>query len=148
MRFTVDTNILVYALSRDEPGKRDIADRVLTRGRLLGMILLAQTLGEFLNAIRRKYPIALDHVLELVELWPKLYAVVPIRADHIAVGGHLAIRHRLRFWDSVILAIARSESVGVLLSEDMQDGATIDGVTILNPFNPANRPALDSLLAG
>ena len=46
----------------------------------------------------------------------------------------------------MILEIARSESAGVLLTEDMQDGATYDGVTLLNPFRSANRLALDHLL--
>ena len=95
MRLTVDTNILVYALDRDSPDKREIATIILKRGRDVGMILTTQVLGEFVNAVRRKNPDALEEALALVEQWPALFPVVWTNPDHIAVGGRLAVRHRL-----------------------------------------------------
>lgn len=34
----------------------------------------------------------------------------------------------------------------ILISEDMQDGLSIDGLTVVNPFNPANSALIDALL--
>jgi predicted nucleic acid-binding protein len=35
----------------------------------------------------------------------------------------------------------------VLLSEDMQDGRTLDGLRVINPFAAANTDAIEALLA-
>ena len=35
----------------------------------------------------------------------------------------------------------------MLLSEDMHDGLDLDGLTILNPFNPANTARIEAALA-
>ena len=147
MKFTVDTNVLVYALDQQSPEKRAIANDILNRGQYVRMILEAQVLGEFVSAIRSKNPEGLEKALELVETWPLIFPIIYTNAEHIAAGGRLAQRHRLQFWDSVILEIARSDSVGILLTEDMQDEATIDGVTIVNPFRAENAPRVERLLS-
>lgn len=38
------------------------------------------------------------------------------------------------FWDSLILSAAVSAGCSVLYSEDLNDGQTVRGVTIHNPF--------------
>jgi hypothetical protein len=40
----------------------------------------------------------------------------------------------LAIWDAIILAAASEAGCRVLLSEDMQEGFTWGGVTIINPF--------------
>lgn len=47
-----------------------------------------------------------------------------------------ANRIGLQFWDSVIITVCLADGVDVLVSEDMQDGQNIDGLTILSPFQP------------
>jgi predicted nucleic acid-binding protein len=45
--------------------------------------------------------------------------------------------HRLTgvaFWDTLIIHAARISGAEVLLSEDLQHGATVGGVRIVNPF--------------
>lgn len=63
----------------------------------------------------------------------------------LAASG-LARRHGLQFWDALILRASARGGAGLLLSEEMQDGAELDGVRSLNPFAPANREWLDTLL--
>jgi predicted nucleic acid-binding protein len=43
-------------------------------------------------------------------------------------------RHRLPYWDSLIWATAKLNGVANLLSEDFNNGATLEGVHFLNPF--------------
>jgi predicted nucleic acid-binding protein len=43
-------------------------------------------------------------------------------------------RHRLSWWDSMIVAAAQLQDCPLLLSEDMQDGAVFGAVTVRNPF--------------
>ena len=51
-------------------------------------------------------------------------------------------RHRLSWWDSMIVAGAQLQNCGILLSEDMHDGGNFDGVIVRNPFTSRlNEPA-------
>ena len=44
------------------------------------------------------------------------------------------------------MEVAHNERVSVMLTEDMQDGMAVAGVTLLNPFVPANASKLAALL--
>jgi predicted nucleic acid-binding protein len=52
-RFFLDTNILIYAYSRQELEKREIALRLLTSGEV---VTSAQIPNEFCNVMRLKFP--------------------------------------------------------------------------------------------
>ena len=43
----------------------------------------------------------------------------------------------LAFWDAMIVAAASAAGASTLLTEDLQDGAEIDGVLVVNPFRIA-----------
>lgn len=43
-------------------------------------------------------------------------------------------RHQLNWWDCLIVASAQLQDCSVLLTEDLQDGATFGDVTVRNPF--------------
>ena len=43
---------------------------------------------------------------------------------------------RLSYWDALMLASAAEVGCTIMLSEDMQDGATLLGLEIVNPFGP------------
>jgi predicted nucleic acid-binding protein len=61
-------------------------------------------------------------------------------AADLATDRHFAI------WDAVILAAASQGGCRYLLSEDLQDGFTWGGVTVLNPFAAPRLALLNSLL--
>ena len=147
MTLTIDTNVLFYAVDRSDLEKYRLASAILTKARVLDCILTTQVLGEFLNAIRRKAPPAYPEARTLVEGLSRVLPIVSTAADHLLTAATLADRYKLQFWDSVILAVARSAGVDTMLTEDMQDGATVDGVMLLNPFLPANRDRIDALLS-
>ena len=41
---------------------------------------------------------------------------------------------RLSYWDALMLASARTAGCTVMISEDMQDGAHLFGLEVINPF--------------
>lgn len=55
--------------------------------------------------------------------------------------------HGLSFWDALLWATVRRAGVGLLISEDFQDGRTIEGVRVINPFAPGNTALIDRTLA-
>lgn len=146
MRFTVDSNILVYAVDRGTPQKHRLASDLMIRAALLDAVLTAQALGEFLNVVRCKHPAHLPAAIEQAGRWAILFPVVATSAEHILAGARFAERHRLQLWDCVIWHAARSMQAAYFLSEDMQDGLSIDGMTIVNPFNPANEVLVREVL--
>jgi predicted nucleic acid-binding protein len=54
--------------------------------------------------------------------------------------------HRLAFWDALMCATANRAGLNYLLSEDMQDGRRVGGLTIVNPFRPENAALIDRIL--
>jgi predicted nucleic acid-binding protein len=49
-------------------------------------------------------------------------------------GWKIQDRYGLSFWDSLIVAAAKSAGCRYLLTEDLQTGQDLDGVTVVHPF--------------
>lgn len=146
MTFTLDSNILVYALDLREPDKRTIASDILIRALKLDLVLSAQAVAEFLAVVRRKNPSVFRQAWTEAELWASVVPIVPTTWAHISEAAAFAERHRLQLWDCIIWQVARSAGASVLLSEDLQDGLSIDGMTVVNPFDSKNSGAIERLL--
>jgi len=50
------------------------------------------------------------------------------------------------FWDAMLWATVRRAGVRLLVSEDFQDGQTIEGVRIINPFAAQNSVLIERAL--
>jgi predicted nucleic acid-binding protein len=146
VRFTFDSNILVYSLAEETPRKRDIAGDILLRARTSDSFLTAQAVGEFLNVVRRKYPQFFNAAVDQARLWAQLFPMAETSTDHVLDGANFARRYRLQLWDSILWQVAHSAGASVLLTEDLQDGLTIGGMTVIDPFNPANAERIGRLL--
>jgi predicted nucleic acid-binding protein len=60
----------------------------------------------------------------------------PVTVDEPLITAAWSIQDRftLSFWDSLVVAAAREARCQVLLTEDLQHGAELDGVSVANPF--------------
>ncbi|HEV2194626.1 MAG TPA: PIN domain-containing protein [Candidatus Acidoferrum sp.] len=135
----VDTNVLIYALDSTDPRKHEAAAvwRAFLwdtkRGRLS-----FQVLQEFYAQAIRKWPsfrkTARTEVRDLFAWQP-----IPVDALLVQQSWEIQDRYHISFWDSLIVAAAKSASCGYLLTEDLQDGQDFDGVRVINPFR--NDPA-------
>lgn len=144
MIVTFDTNILVYAVDF-EAGPRhqraaDLVERAI-RNRL-GIITL-QALGEFFNVLTRKMRIEARAAAELVEGWMAALPVHSAGEGELADAMRVVREHRIQFWDAMLWAAARRAGVRYLLTEDLQDGRILEGVTFLDPFAPSNAALID-----
>jgi predicted nucleic acid-binding protein len=142
-----DTNILVYATASISDMRvmraRDLIARAM---RAASSILLLQTLAEFSNVAIRKARIPVEDIRTTVDAWR---AVLPVQAaDNSDLSAALeAVRaHRLAFWDAMLWASAQRAGVRHLLTEDMQDGFTLQGVTFIDPFKRENDQLIDDVL--
>jgi predicted nucleic acid-binding protein len=64
----------------------------------------------------------------------------------MVAAADLATDHQLGIWDAVILAATSKGGCRLLLSEDLHEGFTWAGVTVVNPFSSARHVLLNSLL--
>src|SRR5215204_455726 len=124
-RYVVDTNVLVYALERREPEKRERAREVLRRVGGAGTAALpAQVLSEFGGACLRKLEPRPDPttVRREVERLMLAFPVLPITGPVVLEALWGVREHMLSYYDSQIWAVARLGQVAVVLSEDFKAG--------------------------
>jgi predicted nucleic acid-binding protein len=126
----LDTNILVYAFSDDEP-KAGIAEAVLT----VGGIISVQVLNEFTHVSRRKLNLDWSEIEERLTVVQALTTeIVPISIDLHERAVELARDHNFSFYDALIVSAALGAGCSHLVTEDMQHGRILGGLQIENPF--------------
>lgn len=132
----VDTNVLVYARDASETDKQPAAAQWLEqlwieqRGRTS-----IQVLNEYYVTVTRK----LRPGMAPDEAWDDVEALLAwepraIDADLLRRARDIERRHGTSWWDAMIVAAAQLQSCTLLLTEDLQDGWSCDGVTVRNPF--------------
>jgi predicted nucleic acid-binding protein len=133
----VDTNVLVYAEDGRELARRQVAVSVLRELWASGLgVVSTQVLQEFYNAGTRKLkmpPAAARRIVAQYAEWP----VVETTAQLIVSASILHERHSFSFWDAMVVEAALLSGATTLLSEDLQDGRRLGGLTIRNPFAAA-----------
>jgi predicted nucleic acid-binding protein len=131
----LDTNILLYSISRDpsESGKRDRAVALLDSD---NGALSVQVLQEFyVQATRATRRDALSHDLAagLIRTWGR-FAVQDITLAIVQSALRIRAGHGFSYWDSAIVAAACALGCRTLYTDDMRHGASLEGVRIVNPF--------------
>ncbi|MBU1316754.1 MAG: PIN domain-containing protein [Alphaproteobacteria bacterium] len=125
----IDTNILIYLASGDAR-KADAAEEAVRAGGYVSV----QVLNEFANVARRKLGFSWTEVHAFLASCRALLDVVPLTTDVHDLGLRLAERYQLSVYDAMIAAAALESGCDRLLSEDLQDGMTIEGLVIANPL--------------
>ncbi|MCH7937942.1 MAG: PIN domain-containing protein [Proteobacteria bacterium] len=147
MRFTFDSNILVYTADLDAGGKRRKALEIVGRAQFADCALTLQSLAEFFYVTTRKGKLGLGRAEEFVGGWRSTFPVHAASENCLADAMEAARHHRLSFWDAMMWAAARDAGCRILLTEDFQDGQNLEGLRFVNPFVAANDALLDVVLA-
>ena len=125
-----DTNILVYATISAPLAKTHRARDLLVRGMRTGScILLLQTLAEFSSVAIRKAGIEVDAVRTTLDAWRAALPVQGSQDDDLSAALDAVKKHRLAFWDAMLWAAAQRAGVRHLVTEDLQDGFELAGVS-------------------
>lgn len=124
-----DTNVLIYAFGNDP--RRAVALDLLADGGTIS----TQVLNEFAAASRRKEGRSWVEIERAVTIiCEQIGTILPLTAETNAAAMALAREHGFSFNNALIVAAALQGKCDALYSEDLQDGRTIDGLTIVNPF--------------
>jgi len=129
-----DTNILIYAFAND-PVRSPIAERLIAEG---GQISV-QVLNEFANVCRRKMFLDWNVIRQRLDVLVSLLgAPAPLTPALNRAAIDIAERHKLSFYDALIVAAAIEAGCTQIESEDMAHCQVIAGARINNPFKAAN----------
>ena len=134
MRF-VDTNILLYAISRD-PAEQDKAKRANDILADRDLALSVQVLQEFyVQATRPGRGDAITHeqAVRLIESFCR-FPVQDITREIMIAALNTRQRFQLSYWDAAIIEASRAMGCTQVLSEDLNHGQDYAGVRVTNPF--------------
>src|SRR5260370_3768122 len=130
----VDTNIFIYAVDLADPKKQQAAQSWLADLWANGNGRISfQVLQEFYSKVSQKGPAACEEARSEVRdllAWDP----VPASAETLDRSWRIQDRYHLSFWDSLIVAAAKSASCRFLLTEDLQSGQDFDCLLVVNPF--------------
>lgn len=147
-RFSLDTNILVYAADRDAGEKHARALEIIARAARRPCMLTIQALAEFYHAATRKRIVPQADAAAQVRDWLDLFPTAAADADALRLALQASERGQLAFWDALLLATAGRAGCGVVLSEDMADGGRLNEVTVVDPFKGPDLPTAVAALLG
>jgi predicted nucleic acid-binding protein len=131
----VDTNILLYAISRD-PAEQDKAKRANDILAERDLALSVQVLQEFyVQATRPSRPDAIgqQQAVLLIESFQR-FPVQDITSGIMMAALDTRQRFQLSYWDAAIIEASRAMGCMQVLSEDLNDGQDYSGVRVANPF--------------
>ncbi len=130
----VDTNVFVCLFDRDARVKQARA-AALVEEEAEAIVISTQVLQEFYVTVTRKLgkplpePEAEAAVRRLAAL-----SVVDIDVDLVLAAVTSSRRHRISYWDALIVEAALRGECRRLLTEDLQHGRRFGDLTVENPF--------------
>ncbi len=128
----IDTNILIYFVSNDEP-KKTIAKDILINKTI--NIISSQVIGEFVSVTRKKKILPSEDIIRFANEFMDIFDFVLIDKTTIKLSFDIHRRYKFSSWDSLIIASALENDCKILYTEDMQHDQLIDRkIRIVNPF--------------
>jgi len=128
----LDTNVLVYMHSEDEPEKLGISVQLTRQYRCLTSI---QAINEFCNVFIKKMKKTRQEVDDAVSAIITSSVTKKVEIETLRYALTLHERYGYSYYDCVMLASALENGCTKIYSEDMSSGQIIeDRLLILNPY--------------
>ena len=135
--YFIDTNVFVYAFDNSNPKKSQKARHLIEdlSNSKKGYIS-TQVVQEFCNVALRKSAIPLKPAAVRMIIRTLLAPLLAHRPDELFYARVIDTfeRYSLSFYDAAIIQAAIDLRCTVLYSEGLQDGVSIGGVRVVNPF--------------
>ena len=137
IRFTLDSNVLIYAADGREVARRECALEIISRAAMRDCVLIPQALAEFCHAVSRKGIMPRTVAAEQVRDWITMFTIAAgASGAAVVAAAEAAMAGRFQFYDALLLATASEAGCTAVISEDMADGAVLDGVRVVAAFEP------------
>lgn len=132
--FTLDTNILIYVVDRSAGLKRRLAAEILNRAAERDCRLTLQAISEFYSAATRKRILAPAEAAVMAGDWLTLFPTIAATPRAIRAAIAHASAGRTSYWNGLLLETAIDGGCGIIVTEDLADGATFAGAVVRHPF--------------
>ena len=133
-RTFLDTNVLVYAQDGSSPAKQRKSREIIAGlAERVDGVISTQVVQEFYVAATKKLgvaPLAAKAIIKTFDV----FDIVQVSPALIQEAIDCSILNELSFWDALIVASAASTGCSTVLSEDLNPGQVILGVTVRNPY--------------
>lgn len=136
-KFFLDTNIFIYSFDESSEKKKKKSQQLINDALSTGKgIISFQVIQEFLNVSTRKFAVPLKMIDAKTYLEQILAPLCEIYSTEELYLYSLDIQENTQysFYDSMIIASAIKAGCKTLYSEDLQDGRSLGGLVIKNPF--------------
>jgi predicted nucleic acid-binding protein len=128
----IDTNILIYCYTDDEPSKQQ---KALDISRDSDTFISTQVLTELSNTLKKKFKLDWQKVKTVITEINSNFNVFINKPSTIEQACQIAEKYQYSFYDCLIISAALSCNCKTIYSEDMHDGQLIENsLTIVNPF--------------
>jgi predicted nucleic acid-binding protein len=145
VRVALDTNILAYIEGVNGASRKAIAAEMVASLPTESTYVPVQVLGELFRVLVRKAKYKTSTARLAVGNFLDIFPLIETSPTVLTAAVDLSVDHGLDIWDAIILAAAASVGCRLLLSEDMQEGFTWHGVSVVNPFSAKRHELLTAL---
>ena len=131
-----DTNVLAYGFDKSIPEKQKIAQELVREWfPSRKMVISTQVLQELFVVLTRRLKPGLpaEKARKIIEDFSKI-EISLIEPKTILKAIDISQKHKISFWDALIVNSALEAGCRVLFTEDLNHGQKIEGVKIVNPF--------------
>jgi len=136
-RIFIDSNIWVYLFSDNKNHKAKVVEVFLADNAVKSVFVTScQVVNEVCNVLKR-HGLAEEKIRIVIEDITNICLVQDLSKDVCLLASMLREKYSFSFWDSIIVATAKTAGCDLLISEDMQDGLLMDELKIKNIFSPA-----------
>lgn len=146
MRIALDTNVLAYAEGVNGAARKKTGLELIRRLPEHSTFLPVQVLGELFRVLLGKAGFPPAQARAAILGWQDTFPLIETSPSVLLAATDLAVDHGFSIWDAIILAASAAAGCRLLLSEDMQDGFTWNGVTVTNPFAAKKHELLTGVL--
>ncbi len=133
VRVSLDSNVLIYAVLEPQSDKGRLSEQLIRRT-AHHAVLATQALLEFVAVVRRRAPDRAEQAIVQAEAWASVFETAPTTQLVAGAAMKLVRDHKFQVWDAVIHAAVSAAGAKLLFSEDMQDGLTLEGMRIVDPY--------------
>jgi predicted nucleic acid-binding protein len=136
-RFTLDTNLLVYAIDCAAGDRHHLAVEIVEHAVRLDCWLMLQAISEFYAVVIRKGVVSPRDAAAQAADWLDLFPCATASEAAVRTALADAAGGRASYWDALLLATAAEAGCVAILTEDLADGEELGGIRIHNPFAAA-----------
>ena len=140
MRVALDTNVLAYAEGLGDDVRCQLARDLIAKLNPINSLVPVQVLGELSRVLTIKLNKSSADARELLLSWSDAVVVADTTWTAFQSAMDLTVDHQISMWDALIMSVAAENKCRLLISEDLQNGFTWRGVTVVNPFDTKAKP--------